>query len=297
MEVIIAEYAGICFGVRRALALLEESVETADEKNAKVVMLGPLIHNPRVVERYSKKGVDVVDVESTPEKGVVVVRSHGVTKQVEEKLSENRSLEVVDTTCPYVKRIHQLVEKKSAQGIAVVVMGDRDHSEVEGIASRISGPFLVVSPDFCKNTLEELKKFLDENDKVFVVAQTTSRPVNYRKLVKEIKKTCDRKKVDVSQTICTATLKRQDSARELSSRVDAIIVVGGKNSSNTSKLFQVVSASNEKSFWVESPEDFNAEDIDVLKKLKKIGITAGASTPDDQIEEMKEFLEKLDDNG
>ena len=293
MEVIVAEYAGVCFGVRRALELLEESVEKATENNEKVVMLGPLIHNPRVVERYSQKGVEVVDVERTPHEGVVVLRSHGVIKQAQDRLEENKALEIVDTTCPYVKRIHQLVEKRSSQGIAVVVMGDANHSEVEGITSRINGPFLVVSPNLCDETKDKLEKFLKEHDKVFVVAQTTSRPGNYEKLIKEIKKTCDRKQVDVSQTICTATLKRQDSARELSSRVEAIVVVGGKNSSNTSKLFQVVSAGNKNSFWVEKPEDFTTQDIETLKKMKTVGLTAGASTPDDQIMEMKEFLENL----
>lgn len=293
MEVIVAEYAGICFGVRRALELLEESVEKATENNEKVVMLGPLIHNPRVVEKYSQKGVEVVDVESTPQEGVVVLRSHGVIKQAQDRLEENKALEIVDTTCPYVKRIHQLVETRSSQGVAIIVMGDEKHSEVEGITSRINGPYLVVSPELSEAVLEKMRIFLEEHQKVFVVAQTTSRPANYDKLINEIKKTCDRKKVDVSQTICTATLKRQDSARELSSRVDAIVVVGGKNSSNTSKLFQVVSAGNKNPFWVEKPEDFTTKDIETLKKMKTVGITAGASTPDDQIEEMKEFLENL----
>ena len=294
MKVLVAEYAGVCFGVRRALDLLEESVEKANGSGSMVVMLGPLIHNPRVVENYSEKGVNVVDVDSTPEEGVVVVRSHGVTKQVEDRLEEKEALKIVDTTCPYVKRIHQLVEKRSSQGIAIIVMGDKNHSEVEGITSRINGPFLVVSPELSEVSLEKMRDFLEEHDKVFVVAQTTSRPVNYEKLVSEVKKMIpERKKVDVSQTICTATLKRQDSARELSSRVDAIVVVGGKNSSNTSKLFQVVSVDNKNSFWVERPEDFSEKDLSILRSLSTVGITAGASTPDDQIMEMKKFLESL----
>lgn len=294
MKVLVAEYSGVCFGVRRALDLLEESVEKSTENGAKVVMLGPLIHNPRVVESYSRKGVDVTDVQNVPSIGVVVVRSHGVTQQVEDALYKNEDIEVVDTTCPYVKRIHQLVEKKSSQGIAVVVMGDESHSEVEGITSRIKGPYLVISPDLTHESLSELKMFLENHERVFVVAQTTSRPASYDKLIAKIKKIVpDRKKAEVSQTICTATLKRQDSARELSSRADAMIVVGGKNSSNTSKLYQVVSSINKKAFWVEKIEDFSLEDIAKLKNLSIVGITAGASTPDDQILEMKTFLESL----
>jgi len=294
MKVIVAEYSGVCFGVRRALDLLEESVEKATENGAKVVMLGPLIHNPRVVEGYSQKGVEVTDIASVPSIGVVVVRSHGITQQVEDALYKNKDLEVVDTTCPYVKRIHQLVEKKSSQGIAIVVMGDESHSEVEGITSRIKGPYLVISPDLTRESVSGLETFLENHERVFVVAQTTSRPSSYDKLIAKIKKIVpDRRKVDVSQTICTATLKRQDSARELSSRVDAMIVVGGKNSSNTSKLYQGAISSNKNSFWVEKIEDFSDEDIAKLKNLSIVGITAGASTPDDQILEMKKFLESL----
>jgi len=294
MKVLVAESSGVCFGVRRALDLLEESVEQAALENEKVVMLGPLIHNPRVVDKYSQKGVHVVDAKSVPEKGVIVVRSHGVIKQTEDTLNKNQELKIVDTTCPYVKRIHQLVQKKSSMGIAIVVMGDEDHSEVKGITSRIEGPFLVIAPELEEDALETLRDFLITNGRVFVVAQTTSRSANYKKLVKEIKKVFpDRKKVDVSQTICSATLKRQDSARELASRVDAMVVVGGRNSSNTSKLFQLLKADKRDAFWVESPKDFSKDEIRELKTLPTVGITAGASTPDDQIMEMKEFLEKL----
>lgn len=294
MKILVAENSGVCFGVRRALNLLDESVKKANEEKRKIVMLGPLIHNPRVVENYSKLGVSVADISTIPENAVVVVRSHGVTLDVEHVLSKIEGLSVVDTTCPYVKRIHQLVEKKSTDGFSVIIMGDKDHSEVKGITSRVSGEFMITSPAITAEAEEELAEFVDKFKKIYAVAQTTSRPSNYEFMLKKIRKlTGNRKGIvfEAAQTICTATLRRQDSAGELASRVDTMVVVGGKNSSNTTKLFQVVQERNSNSFWVESPVDFSNKELEIIKKSMTVGITAGASTPDDQIEEMKHFLE------
>ncbi|HSW61566.1 MAG TPA: 4-hydroxy-3-methylbut-2-enyl diphosphate reductase [bacterium] len=293
---IVAENSGVCFGVRRALDLLEESVKKAEREKRKAVMLGPLIHNPRVVEKYAVKGVEVRDIGNIPEGCIVVVRSHGITLDAETVLQKIQGLAIVDTTCPYVQRIHQLVEKKSSGGYAVIVLGDRDHSEVQGITSRIKGDFLVVSPSEISEKWSEIEKFITYHKKIYCVAQTTSRPANYDNLLKKIRKSVEHKKDSVfesAQTICNATFSRQDSARELATRVDAMIVLGGKNSSNTMKLFQVVKEKNERSYMVESISDFADEEIAFLRKCSIIGLTAGASTPDDQILEMKIFLESL----
>jgi (E)-4-hydroxy-3-methyl-but-2-enyl pyrophosphate reductase len=296
VKVIAAQYSGICFGVRRALEILERSAKQGETERRTVSMLGPLIHNPRVVNKYGEKGVNVVSLKDVCFGSIVVIRSHGITEDVQNKLENIENISIMDTTCPYVKRIHQLVIAKSEEGFAVVVMGDASHSEVEGITSRIRGDFIVIPPERDKDIDAQLNEFIKKHRKIFVVAQTTSRPVNYDKFLNRIRKTCEKSddvKFDFAKTVCTATLKRQDAAGELASRVDAIIVIGGSNSSNTAKLYSVVKERNPKSFMVESPSDFTVDQINVLEKCKLVGITAGASTPDDQIIEMREFLERL----
>lgn len=261
-------------------------------------MLGPVIHNPRVINDYARRGVDVVDIASVPENSVVVVRSHGVTAKTEQILQSIENVKIIDTTCPYVQRIHKLVAKQSAEGCAILVMGDKNHSEVEGITSRISGDFFVIHPSEFEGKEQELRDFLKNHKTVFAVAQTTSRPSNFEHLLKlsrGLVRDLPDHKILSSETICTATLKRQDSARELANRVDVMVVIGGKNSSNTSKLLQVVMEKNDSSIWVESISDFTPEQLAGIKKAETVGITAGASTPDYQINEIKDFLERLDE--
>ena len=293
MKITVADNSGVCFGVRRAFSLLEEAVTNAKNNGTKVFMLGPLIHNPRVIAQYAERGVEVIDIDSIKENSCVVIRSHGITKEERAQLDGFSGIKLVDTTCPYVQRIHQLVEKRSAEGFAVLIMGDREHSEVRGITSKITGDFFVIHPTEFDSKEKELLSFISDHDKIFAVAQTTSRPANYDFLLKKVRKTvatmpCHR--FIAAETICTATLKRQDSAGELAKKVASMVVIGGKNSSNTSKLFQVVSEKNKNSFWVESPEDFSASDIETLRSSESVGITAGASTPDEQIAEMRSFL-------
>lgn len=298
MKITVADNSGVCFGVRRAFSLLEEAVENAKKSGIKVFMLGPLIHNPRVIAQYAEKGVEVVDTNSIKPDSCVVIRSHGITKDERAQLDKFSGITLVDTTCPYVQRIHQLVEKRSSEGFAVLIMGDREHSEVRGITSKITGDFFVIHPTEFDSKNEELLDFIKNHDKIFSVAQTTSRPANYDFLLKKVRKAVGNMsghRFIAAETICTATLKRQDSAGELAKRVSSMVVIGGRNSSNTSKLFQVVSEKNKNSFWVESPEDFSASDIETLKNSESVGITAGASTPDEQIAEMKSFLGSLND--
>ena len=293
MKITVADNSGVCFGVRRAFTLLEEAVSNAKDSGTKVFMLGPLIHNPRVIKQYEEKGVSVIDIDSIQENSCVVIRSHGITKEERAKLDRFSGITLVDTTCPYVQRIHQLVEKRSGEGFAVLIMGDREHSEVKGITSMITGDFFVIHPSEFDSKNDELRDFIKDHDKIFAVAQTTSRPANYEYLLKKSRKIAAElpgHRFLAAETICTATLKRQDSAGELAKKTGSMVVIGGKISSNTSKLFQVVSEKNKNSFWVESPEDFSASDIEKLKISESVGITAGASTPDEQIEEIKSFL-------
>lgn len=296
MKIVVAGNSGVCFGVRRAFSLLEEAVSDAEKSGKKVFMLGPLIHNPRVIAQYAERGVDVIDIDSIRENSCVVIRSHGITKDERAKLDRFRGITLVDTTCPYVQRIHQLVEKRSKEGFAVLIMGDREHSEVRGITSKITGAFFVIHPAEFDSKNGKLLDFIKTHDKIFAVAQTTSRPANYDFLLKRSRKIATElpgHRFLAAETICTATLKRQDSAGELAKKVGSMVVIGGKISSNTAKLFQVVSEKNSSSFWVESPEDFTSSDIEILKNSESVGITAGASTPDEQIAEMKSFLGSL----
>ncbi len=296
IKVLTAEYSGVCFGVRRALEILEESVCLSKAENKKVVMFGPLIHNPRVVESYLAQGVEVSDINGIKDNTIVVIRSHGIVSDDENVLKGKKNISIMDTTCPYVKRIHQLVMQRSLSGYAVIVMGDENHSEVKGITSRIKGDYIVVPAELNSAIEMSLSKFVLSHKKIYLVAQTTSVPSNYEKLIKKIRNIVQEIKdihFEAARTVCKATLQRQDAAEELASRVDAVVVIGGKNSSNTSKLFSVVKKRNHNSFMVESPEDFSGEQISFLMKCKVVGITAGASTPDEQIKEMKIFLEKL----
>ena len=296
MKITVADNSGVCFGVRRAFSLLEKAVADAKKSGTKVFMLGPLIHNPRVIAQYAEKGVDVIGTDSIQENSCIVIRSHGITKEERSLLDKFPGITLIDTTCPYVQRIHQLVEKRSEEGFAVLIMGDREHSEVKGIKSKISGDFFVIHPSEFDSKSGELASFIADHDKIFAVAQTTSRPANYDFLLKKVRKTVGTMpghRFIAAETICTATLKRQDSAGELAKKTASMVVIGGKNSSNTSKLFQVVSEKNKNSFWVESPADFKESDIEILKNSPTVGITAGASTPDEQIDEMKSFLGSL----
>ncbi len=291
--VIVAKYAGVCFGVKRALDLLENAVLEGQRRNIKVNMLGPLIHNPRVIEEYSVKGVEVIGCCEVRDHSIVVVRSHGITSDEEKFLVRRDGVEIVDTTCPFVKKIHRLVAEKSSEGFGIVILGDSEHSEVKGIISRICGPYIVVSPFFTDDDTETLSHFMEDNEKVFAVAQTTSQPANFKMLVEKIRSMESSSEFDFRDTVCDATYQRQQAARDLASKVDSMVVIGGRNSSNTSKLFSVVTAVNENSFWIESVDDITAEIKDSMVESGTIGITAGASTPDSQIEELKNYLEGL----
>ncbi len=294
-KVLIAKDSGFCFGVRRAQSLLDLAVKNGKEANKKVKMVGPLIHNPRLIKEYEKEGVEVVNVEGVEENSFAVIRSHGIEKLQEETIRKKKGVETINTTCPFVKRIYSLVEEKSKANFGVVVMGDAKHSEVHAVVSRIEGDFLVVSPKNFKED-DELFEFLNTHKKIFLVAQTTSRPDKFEEFVNFLKEQEKSNKIAefvFENTVCDATFKRQNSAKQMAKEVDCVVVIGGFNSSNTSKLFNIIKDLKQNAFWVESPQNFSKKDLEILKNCKKVGITAGASTPDNQISELKEFIEKL----
>ena len=278
MEVTLAKTAGFCFGVRRAVDKVYELADTED----KVYTYGPIIHNEEVVSDLEAKGVTVLhslEELSTVKDGIVVIRSHGVPEKVY-RLLEEKQIRYADATCPYVRKIHKLVEKHSAAGRRIVIIGNDHHPEVEGIKGwSKTEPFVISS-------VEEAQKFdLPEGTPICVVSQTT---FNYNKF-KDIVEILDKKRYDrlVLNTICSATEERQTEAVALASRVDAMIVIGGRSSSNTQKLFEICRHACENTYYIQTLVDL---DIKPFQSFRHVGITAGASTPNKIIEEVQRYV-------
>ncbi|MFQ9515506.1 MAG: 4-hydroxy-3-methylbut-2-enyl diphosphate reductase [Eubacterium sp.] len=281
MKIIVAKSAGFCFGVERAV----ESVYSVIEKgNCPIYTFGPIIHNEQVVKDLESKGVVVVENVEELKKinnGTVVIRSHGVPKEIYDILEE-RNVHVVDATCPFVKKIHNIVQTESNKGKAIIIIGNDNHPEVEGIKGWVKGNTVVI------NEPEQIEKLqLPENIQVCIVSQTTFNHNKFKYLVEIIeKKGYD---ITVVNTICNATHLRQVEAKNISSEVEAMIVIGGKHSSNTQKLYDICKEQCENTYYIQTVEDL---DLCELESLESIGITAGASTPKNIIEEVHTECQK-----
>ena len=289
MEVQLAKSAGFCFGVKRAVDKVYEQIETGKT----IYTYGPIIHNEEVVSDLEQKGVQVIEDKENLQKliaewksreeekggGAVIIRSHGVPKEIQE-LIENSPLECIDATCPFVKRIHRIVEKESLAGKHIVIVGNPGHPEVEGIKGWCSGPMTVLE------TEEEAKKcvFL-QGVEICIVSQTT---FNYNKFQHIVAIFQEKGYNDsVVNTICNATEERQTEAREIASKADAMIVIGGKHSSNTRKLYEICSAECANTYFIQTLDDLHLE---LPKAAILVGITAGASTPNKLIEEVQNYV-------
>lgn len=281
MEITVAKSAGFCFGVQRAVDSVYKELE---ENSGKIYTFGPIIHNEQVVEDLNKRGIEVIDtVEQLKEikEGTVVIRSHGVAKEIYDIL-EQQKLKMVDATCPFVKKIHNIVLDESNNGKTIIIIGNDNHPEVEGIKGWVNGEVIVINKE------EQIEKLsLPEQTKACIVSQTTFNHNKFKYLVEIIRK----KGYDITvvNTICNATHVRQVEAQKISSKVDGMIVIGGKNSSNTQKLYDVCRNECENTFYVQTVKDLNLHE---LKSLKSIGITAGASTPKNIIEEVRTECQK-----
>lgn len=281
-KIILAETAGFCFGVDRAVNLVYSLVN--DGK--KVCTLGPIIHNAQLVGDLEQRGVKIIDsIDECPDGYMVVVRTHGVEKSVIDDI-EKKNIDYVDATCPFVKKIHRIV-KKFDSSVPVLVAGDVNHPEVIGIRSYCNGKSFVFKND------EELQKILqndynDKNKKIICVSQTTFSLEEWKKCEKIIKKVCTN--CEIFDTICNATADRQNEAYEISKKSDAMIVIGGRHSSNTCKLRDVSSA-HCRSFLIETADELKSID---LSPYNVIGVTAGASTPSVIIKEvLKSMSEEI----
>ena len=281
MEITVAKSAGFCFGVQRAVDSVYKELE---ENSGKIYTFGPIIHNEQVVEDLNKKGIEVIDTVEQLKKikeGTVVIRSHGVAKEIYDIL-EQQKLKMVDATCPFVKKIHNIVLDESSNGKTIIIIGNDNHPEVEGIKGWVNGEVIVINKE------EQIEKLsLPEQTKACIVSQTTFNHNKFKYLVEIIRK----KGYDITvvNTICNATHVRQVEAQKISSKVDGMIVIGGKNSSNTQKLYDICRNECENTFYVQTVKDL---DLHELKSLKSIGITAGASTPKNIIEEVRTECQK-----
>ncbi len=281
MNVKLAKSAGFCFGVKRAVDTVNS--EIAKATNKKIYTYGPIIHNEEVVNEFKAQGVDVIEEGmdlSGIQPGTVIIRSHGVSREVQNNLM-NSGFDVVDATCPFVKKIHRLVDEHSAAGYYILVVGNPSHPEVEGIVGWINGDdYKVISNDSNLSFLENVKE-----RKICMVSQTTYNHRKFQDLVEIItEKGYD---ILVLNTICNATEERQVEASEISKEVDAMIVIGGKKSSNTQKLFEICKRECEDTYYIQTKDDL---DLSVLQSIDNVGITAGASTPNKIIEEVQQYV-------
>jgi len=276
MEIRLASCIGFCSGVKRAIRLAESELN----KKRKIYSVGPIIHNPRVVENLAKQGLETVKDLDAISKGLFLIRSHGVGPEVI-KAARLKNLEVVDATCPFVKKSQEAVESLSKEGYKILIVGQSAHPEIKGLVGYAGDKARVVS------SVEEAESLELKNLRVSVIAQTTYSESKYKDIVSVlVKKEC--RELRVFNTICHETLKRQEAARELAFDADLMLVIGGRNSANTARLVEIANKLGKEVYHIEGAKELDPR---WLLNKKNVGISSGASTPDWII---KEVVEKLD---
>lgn len=277
LKVVVAEHAGMCFGVNRALKM----VDSVSGKPSAVSTLGPLIHNPQVVKQLEDSGVSMVRDISELDSGTVVIPSHGTTKETINRATL-AGLEVLNATCPFVANVHEKAEHLTSDGYEVVVVGDPGHTEVKGIVSAAGDSARIV------RNLEDAQKIDWSGKRVGLVSQTTQKPESFGSIAGYIASQAG--ELLAYNTICYSTQERQSAARDLAPEVDVMIVVGGRNSANTNRLTEICCEAKVPTYHVEVASDISPE---WLSEAKVVGLTAGASTPEWVTQEVKSRLEAL----
>lgn len=277
MKVILAKNSGFCFGVERAMDSTLEAINIKKNVNS----LGPLIHNKQVTDNLKKKGLNTISNIDTINNGTIIIRSHGISKDIHEKLN-SRNIEILDLTCPFVRKIQKKVQKFYNKGYNIIIIGDPNHPEVIGINGWCENSADIFNS---KDDIDNSKKY----DKICIVAQTTMNYEKFKLLSDIVSKNA--KDVLIYNTICNATKLRQTSCREVASDVDAMIVIGGYHSSNTQKLVEISKEICKDTYHIETVDDLN---LDQFKKYNVVGITAGASTPDWIIKEVVNRVSNID---
>lgn len=288
MKVITAKSAGFCFGVKRAVDMVYEEIE----KGGRIFTYGPIIHNEEVVRDLEKKGVHVLNSEEelrAVHEGTVIIRSHGVEKRIYD-IIRDQGLKLVDATCPNVLKIHRIAEEEAARGNEIVVIGDPRHPEVQGIISFAGHNVTVIENE------EEAETFTSDGTKdICIVSQTTFNLNKFKDIVEIFAK--KGYSIHVVTTICNATAMRQKEAMEIAAGVDAMIVIGGTHSSNTRKLYEICSGICDNTIFVQTLDDLvsRKNELSALSESTAcVGITAGASTPNNIIEEVQSYVRRTD---
>lgn len=275
MSITVAKTAGFCFGVKNAVTAVEKAIQSKEP----VYTYGEIIHNEAVVKKFSDFGVKVIESSDdiTNDNASVIIRSHGIGRKIYEELKA-KNVKIIDATCPFVKRIQELVERESLNGKTVIIIGDEQHPEIQGIIGHCYGEYRVIS------TKEEAEHFdMDTETNLLTIVQTTFLLNNFQDIVAILEKKGYYKN-DVHNTICDATTKRQKETVELAKKSDVMIVVGGKNSSNTRKLYEIAKKYCDRTLLIQDSKGLL--DNTTLQSKDSIGITAGASTPNIMIEEV-----------
>jgi 4-hydroxy-3-methylbut-2-en-1-yl diphosphate reductase len=279
-KVVLARTAGFCFGVKRAVDAVYNEIEKGD----KVYTYGPVIHNEEVIKDLAEKGVELIKSDEELKaltEGTIIIRSHGVSERIYDIIKQN-NLNMVDATCPFVLKIHKIVKEQTEAGRHIIIVGSEKHPEVQGIIGWCLNNYTVIE------NKEDAESFdLSGNSKVCIVAQTTINYNNFQDVVEIItEKGYD---IIVLNTICNATKERQTEAKELAKASDAMIVIGDMHSSNTQKLYEISKAECENTYYIQTLKDL---DLEKLKSFRSVGITAGASTPNNIIKEVHTACQK-----
>lgn len=274
MSIIVAEPTGLCFGVTRAINTMEEALRA----RGSIFCIGSPIHNPQEVKRLEEMGLILVeDDDKVPPGESVFVRAHGISPDVHRRLMD-KNVTIIDGTCPFVRKAQKMAEQLSREGYFLLVLGDKDHPEIQGILGYVKGPYMVISQ-------ESDLQAIDKIDKIGIISQTTQQESTLKDIAYHAVGLA--REIRVSNTICRATVERQDAVRRLAGSVDAIVVIGGHNSANTAKLYRIAQESGTPALWVEEAYQLDRE---WLSDKERIGIAAGASTPDWLIKQLQQAI-------
>ena len=280
MEIIIGKHAGFCNGVKNVVEKTNEILE----EYGPTYCLGELAHNKNLIEELSKKGLKIIEnIEEAKER--IIIRAHGIPKEIYKKLEE-KNIEILDYTCPYVLAIHKIAEEKAKENYFIVLVGVREHPETIGTISFCGNNSEIVENE--EDVEKAIQKFKNSNlEKIFVIAQTTINVKKFNNIIEKIKEYVKEENVEVKNTICNSTKTRQDETAQIAKEVDAMIIIGGKNSSNTKKLYEVAKEECPNTYLIENYKELNKEEIN---KYNKIGIMAGASTPQNVIDDVIKYI-------
>lgn len=282
MEIIIGKTAGFCYGVKNAVNKTKEEVQ----KQKTTYCLGELVHNKQVTKKLEEQGLIIINnIEDAREN--VIIRSHGVPEEIYTK-AKDLNLKVVDLTCPNVLKIHNIVKEYSTKGYYIFIIGQKEHAETIGTVSYCKNNSTIVEKE--EDVITAVNNFKKSNlEKILVVSQTTFSLEKFNKIVKNIKNSMNAK-IEIKNTICNATSVRQKETQELAKQVDLMIIIGGRHSSNTNKLYEIAKKECSNCILIETAAEINK---DYVKNVSKIGIMAGASTPNESIENTVEKLNEI----